>query len=265
MLLAQISDMHVVSPGHRLLERIDTPSYLAQAVLHVNRLSPRPDFVIATGDLVDDGSIDAYQLLRRALDELSMPYAVMPGNHDSRANLRKIFGEQTPFPANGEFLQYVIEDFPLRIIALDTVVEGKEGGLLGAESLAWLAARLSEQAHKPTLIAMHHPPFITGIEEMDAINCGNSGQLGEIVLRHPQIERIVCGHMHRPIIVRWNGTVVCTAPSTAHQVALNLTPGASAAWVAEPPACYLHYWTPQAGLVTHLTYIGDFGGPRNFG
>ena len=98
---------------------------------------------------------------------------------------------------------------------------------------------------------MHHPPFLTGLAEMDAINCDNSAALGAIVAEHPQIERIVCGHVHRPMVIRWNGTVVTTAPATAHQVALNLLDGTPTAWIMEPPACHLHYWRADSGLVTH--------------
>lgn len=263
MLLAQISDMHVVA-GRKLLGRIDTAGCLERAVSHLNRLRPRPDFVLATGDLVDDSSLEAYRLLRRMLDGLTMPYAVMPGNHDDRERLREIFGDQTPFAPDGEFLQFTLEELPLRIIALDTIVPGDEAGVLCAERLAWLAARLAEQPERPTLVAMHHPPFVSGIEAMDSINCANSAALGDVVSRHPNIERIICGHIHRPITVRWSGTVVTSAPSTAHQVFLDLTPEAPVKWIAEPPACHLHYWQPATGLATHLSYIVDFGGPQGF-
>jgi 3',5'-cyclic-AMP phosphodiesterase len=88
--------------------------------------------------------------------------------------------------------------------------------------------------------------------------------MAAVVQRHPQVERVVCGHLHRPIQRRWAGTVVLTAPSTAHQVDLNLHPGASSGFVMEPPACLLHVWTDALGLVTHTSYIGDFGGPQPF-
>ena len=55
MLLAQISDLHVVAKGRKLFDRIDTPAFLARAVAHLNTLEPRPDFVWITGDLVDPG------------------------------------------------------------------------------------------------------------------------------------------------------------------------------------------------------------------
>jgi hypothetical protein len=78
------------------------------------------------------------------------------------------------------------------------------------------------------------------------------------------VERIVCGHLHRPITLRWSGTVVTTAPSTAQQFSLNLQRGAPVKWVLEPPACLLHYWRAETGLVTHTSYIGDFGQAHGF-
>lgn len=259
MLLAQISDLHVTPKGRKLYDRIDTIGFLRAAVQHLNDLRPRPDFVLATGDLVDAGSPPEYEMLRELLAGLAMPYALMPGNHDERGNLRRAFADHAYLPKNGEFLQYTIEDLPLRLIALDTLIPGEGGGRLCAKRLEWLAARLQEQPQRPTLIAMHHPPFEAGIEDMDRLKCENGAALGAIVERHPQVERIVCGHVHRPMSVRWHGTLVTTAPSTAHQVALDFRAGAPAAWVMEPPACHLHYWLPAGGLVTHLSYIGGYG------
>jgi len=259
MLLAQISDLHVTARGKRLFDRVDTPAFLRRAVAHLNALAPRPDFVMVTGDLVDEGSPAEYENLRQILTDLPDPWAVMVGNHDDRASLRQAFADHPYLPRGGEFLQYVIDDLPLLLIALDTLVPGESGGTLCPARLEWLAARLEERPDRPTVIAMHHPPFVTGLTEMDAINCANSAALGAIVAQHPQIERIICGHVHRPMVVRWNGTVVTTAPATAHQVALDLEDGTPTSWIMEPPACHLHYWREDAGLVTHVSYIGDYG------
>jgi 3',5'-cyclic-AMP phosphodiesterase len=264
MLLAQISDLHVTARGQRLFDRIDTPAFLVRAVAHLNGLTPRPDFVWITGDLVDQGSPAEYAHLRDILAGLQMRWAVMPGNHDDRANLRSAFDREVHPSQSGEFLQYVIEDYPLRLIALDTLIPGESGGRLCPARLQWLADRLGERPDRPTVIAMHHPPFLTGLAEMDTINCDNSAALGAIVAEHPQIERIVCGHVHRPMVIRWNGTVVTTAPATAHQVALNLLDGTPTAWIMEPPACHLHYWRADSGLVTHHSYIGDYGAPTPY-
>lgn len=264
MILAQISDLHITPRGRKLYDRIDTIGFLREAVQHLNGLQPRPDFTLVTGDLVDEGSPPEYAMLRELLGGLAMPYAVMPGNHDERGNLRRAFADHGYLPKDGEFIQYTIEDLPLRIIALDTLVPGSAGGRLCLARLEWLAARLQEQPQRPTLIALHHPPFDTGVEGMDELKCANGAALGAIVARHPQVERIVCGHVHRPICVRWHGTVLTTAPGTAHQVALDFRPGRPVAWIMEPPACHLHHWTPETGLVTHVSYIGDHGAATDY-
>jgi len=259
MLLAQISDLHVTAKGTRLFDRVDTAGFLVRAVAHLKSLTPRPDFVWITGDLVDQGSPAEYAHLRELLRPLQIPWALMPGNHDDRAALRQSFADQPYWPKNGEFLHYVLEDMPLRLIALDTLIPGESGGELCPARLDWLSERLEERPDRPTVVAMHHPPFLTGIAEMDTINCANSAALGALVARHPQVERIICGHVHRSMAARWNGTVVTTAPATAHQVALDLREGSPTAWIMEPPACHLHYWRPDTGLVTHTSYIGDYG------
>lgn len=264
MLLAQISDLHLTEKGERLFDRIDTAGFLARAVAHLNALEPPADFVIVTGDLVDRGSIAEYQHLRALLGKLRRPFALMPGNHDDRFNLRRAFADHAYWKGAGEFLQYVIEDLPVRLIALDTVIPGESGGRLCRTRLDWLAARLEEQPKRPTVVAMHHPPFASGLTGMDAIACANSEALGAIVARHPQIERIICGHVHRPMTLRWHGTVVTTAPATAHQVTLDLRDKSPVSWIMEPPACHLHYWRPDSGLVTHQSYIGDHGPPTDY-
>ncbi|MBL8674036.1 MAG: phosphodiesterase, partial [Rhodospirillales bacterium] len=89
-------------------------------------------------------------------------------------------------------------------------------------------------------------------------------RLADIVRRHPNVERALCGHVHRPIQTRWAGTIASTAPSSAHQITLDLDPTARLTYIMEPPAVALHRWDPAGGLASHLSYIGDFGGPRSF-
>jgi len=75
----------------------------------------------------------------------------------------------------------------------------------------------------------------------------------------------VCGHHHRPITVRWAGTIGSVAPSTAHQVTLDLVADDSpSTFTMEPPGFHLHLWSPEAGLVTHGVAIGHYDGPFPF-
>jgi len=220
--------------------------------------------VMASGDLTDCGLVEEYELLRDILKPLAMPVYLIPGNHDRRENMRLVFGGDGYLPMNGEFLHYTIEGHPLRIIALDTVVPGKGHGEMDAPRLAWLKARLDEQPDRPTMIFMHHPPFPTGLQHMDSINCRNAPAMAEILRGRTNIERVACGHHHRAIQIRWAGTVGSVSPSVAHQVVLDLLPHDDATFNMEPPGYHLHLWQPDAGLITHTAFIGHFAGPYPF-
>lgn len=263
MLIAQISDTHLKKQGELLYGRIDTAAYLERAVAHINALDPKPDIVVATGDLVDGGKPEEYLNLKRVIGALSIPVYLIPGNHDDRDSLRTAFPEHSYLPTSG-FLQYVVEELPVRLIALDTLVVGKSHGELCTTRLDWLEARLAE-SEKPTVIIMHHPPFQCGIEAFDnsRLNVG-SERLSELVHHRSNVERVMCGHVHRPIQVRWAATMASIAPSTAHQATLDLRAGSPYSMMMEPPGFALHQWRPGVGLVTHVSYVGDYEGPRPF-
>jgi len=263
MLIAQITDTHIKPEGALAVQRVDTAASLARAVDHILHLETSPDLVFATGDLVDAGSPEEYERLRRLLAPLPMPVYLIPGNHDDRDALAAAFPDHAYLPRGGRFIQYVVEGYPVRLIALDTLVPGQVGGLLCAERLGWLAARLAETPVRSTVIFMHHPPFVTGIARMDAHGLANTGEFAELIGRHRHVQRIVCGHLHRPIQALVGGTLATTAPSTAHQVALDLE-DEPLAFTMEPPACQLHVWSAETGLVTHTSYIGQFDGPYLF-
>lgn len=264
MLLAQFTDMHVKPKGTLTFGHVDTAAHLAACVAHVNALAPRPDAVVITGDLTNDGRPEEYAALRELLAPLTMPYYLIPGNHDQRNHLSAAFSNLPYLTGVTEFVHYVVDAHPVRLIALDTTEPGQPGGRLCGQRLAWLEARLGEAPQKPTIIFMHHPPFATGIEHMDAMALADPAPLAAIVQRFPNVERVLCGHLHRPIQLRWAGTIALTAPATAHQVALGLTPGAPSRWRMEPPAVLLHLWRPDTGVVSHTSYIQDFGPARPF-
>jgi 3',5'-cyclic AMP phosphodiesterase CpdA len=260
MLVAQLSDPHIVAPGLLLYGRVDTAAFFARAVRVVAALQPSPEVVLLTGDLVDKGEPAEYAHLHGLLAPLRMPVFAIPGNHDVRGPFRNAFACGGYLPPDG-FLQYAVEDYPLRLVALDTLIPGQGGGELCDERLAWLERTLAARPETPTLILMHHPPFASGIEFMDRYALVNAAAFGEIVARHPQVERITCGHLHRVIERRFAGTIAGTAPSTAHQFQLNLTPAAPLRLMYEPPGYQLHLWREGDGLVTHTVPLGDWPGP----
>jgi 3',5'-cyclic AMP phosphodiesterase CpdA len=256
MLIAQMTDLHVVARDRLWYGRIPTNAQLAEAVAHVNSLDPRPDAVIATGDLTEHGRAEEYDMLREILADLIPPVFVIPGNHDRREVLLKAFaGESYMPPPDAPFVNYAIDRFPLRLIGLDTTVLEHHHGMMCEERLRWLDHTLSERPERPTLLLMHHPPFRTGVQWMDASGLHGGRRMEQVVRRHRQVVRVACGHVHRPIHVAWGGTVVSTCPSTCHQVALNLTGRNGFELTMEPRAVQLHVWDDSYGLISHLSYV----------
>src|SRR5690606_6226400 len=166
--------------------------------------------------------------------------------------LRTAFSDHDWLQSDSPYLQYVIDTWPLRIIALDTTVRGKGHGKLCEERLAWLSDTLAQAPEQPTVILMHHPPFQTGIRYMDGMGLleGREGLL-EALAPYRNVERILCGHMHRSIFCKFGSTVASTCPGTAHQIVLDLRDQREhLAFNFEPPGFQLHWWGPD-GLVTH--------------
>ena len=256
MIVAQITDLHVVAKDRLCYRKVPTNAQLAQAVAHINSLDPRPDAVIASGDLTDHGRPDEYNLLREILSALIPPVFVIPGNHDRRDALLEAFaGADYLPPPDAPFVHYAIDKYPLRLIGLDTSVPGHHHGMMCEERLRWLDATLSARPDSPTLIFMHHPPFRTGVQWMDASGLHGGRKMEDIVRRHWQVVRVACGHIHRPIHVAWAGTIASTSPSTCHQVPLNLSGGDGFEFTMEPRAVQLHVWDQSYGLISHLSYI----------
>lgn len=258
MLIAQLTDLHIKHAGKLAYDRVDTLPMLEQAVAHLLRLDPQPDIVVLTGDLVDEGSTAEYDRLRRALAPVKRTLYVIPGNHDARATMAQAFADGGYLPQDGGFLHYAVDDHPVRLVGLDTITPGQVGGAMDAERCQWLDRTLAAAPDAPTLVMMHHPPFALGIDHLDRKPLQGAEQFGEVLRRHLQVERVICGHAHRAMALRWNGTTVSVCPSTAHQFALDLRPQSPAEFTLEPPGFQLHHWLPDTGLITHTQQIGDF-------
>ncbi|GAB2950996.1 phosphodiesterase [Hymenobacter coalescens] len=252
MIIAQLSDTHIKDGYEEPAERLQA------AVAHLLHLPAVPDLVLITGDCAEHGTSTEYARFQELLRPLPMPVYVVPGNHDQRAGLQALVGVQGTQALPG-FMQYVVEAGPLRLLGLDTHVPGQDGGTLCAERLRWLDERLTEAPDRPTLIFMHHPPFRTGLAPFDNMGLDTAAEFGAVVSRHPQVERIVAGHVHAAMQRPFHSALAVTCPSTMHQLLADFRQPDRLQVVADAPACLLHTWHPVAGLLTHTSPIT---GPR---
>jgi 3',5'-cyclic-AMP phosphodiesterase len=258
MLIAQISDCHIVEPGSRFADRADSADGLRRAIETIVNLPVAPDLVLLTGDLVNDGTSAQYDRLLELLAEVDIPMLPIPGNHDDRGQLRARFPEVLPSGTADDPLDVVHDIGPIRIVALDTTIPGRNDGDLTDRQLVWLDEQLGRAPDRPTIVAQHHPPISSGMVWMDATSgFAASDREAVVIARHPQVEAVVSGHLHRSLQRRYAGTVSITCPSTAGTLALALRSG-PVEYTSEPTGLLLHHWRAEAGLVSHLVPVGDF-------
>ena len=257
--IIQLTDLHVRPEGMAAYRVCESTMLTERALRAVGRLAP--DAVIITGDLTDCGLAAEYTLLAGMLRRhLHVPVHLIPGNHDRRRAMAALPGVEL----RDGFIHFAVEIGPVRLVMLDTIVPGAGHGSLDGGRLAWLDRTLAERPDMPTMIGMHHPPFVCGIAHMDAINLRDHAEFTAVIGRHPQVRRIVCGHHHRPVVAQVAHAIASISPSVAHQVELDLDPAAPSAFVLEPPAYQIHTWSAAGGFVSHTALVESYPGPFPF-
>ena len=257
MLLAHLSDTHLTTGilAGRPAERCH------QALARVQALDPRPDCVLITGDLADNGEPEEYQAALALLSGLDIPIHIVPGNHDHAPRLLQALagaGYARAAPEEPERCYYRVDYPELRLFCCDSSVPDRHDGELGPVQLAWLDRELGRDPEVPAILAMHHHPVASGIAFMDTIMLSDADDLAAVLLDHPPLTRILTGHLHRPSAAMFAGALVTSAPSTHLQVDLDLGPLPRLAFVDEPAGLLLHRLQGATAL-THLVPAAHSG------
>jgi len=264
MLIAQISDSHLAGSGRKTYGIAPMAKNLKRCIDHINAFEPAVDVVLMTGDLGDSGSAAEMDEAAEMLAKLRCPFFMVPGNHDTRSAMRAAFGKTACPAPSDQFINYVINDFDLRLIGFDSSIPGKPGGEMCDARATWLEQQLATDSNKPTIIFTHHPPVKCSVRESDKDGFIGAAQLASMIDKYDNIERILCGHIHLVTHTRWHGTIVSTAPSMGMQLDFDMTMTRPSMFYLSPPAYLLHHWTPQKNLVTHTITVQDIDGPYLF-
>lgn len=251
-LLAQLTDTHVVDADSDEVLYVDNNERVRIAVESLNAESPALAAVVATGDLTQWGSTAEFDQLVELVAPLRMPFLPLPGNHDHRDRLRSAFPNH-PWvdDDHASWVQFVDG---VRIVGLDTTVPGQPGGLIDDQRATWLSSALADPHDGVTILAMHHPPFETGIGWMDRSGLSGRARLEAVLRDQPHVDRIWCGHLHRPITSVVGGVPAEVGLSTTVHVALDLAPGAVTR-VVRDPAGYRVHMIGDGTIVSHTRYI----------
>jgi 3',5'-cyclic-AMP phosphodiesterase len=247
-LLLQISDTHLGADWRG----VDPEPCLRRVVGAILALPQRPDALLVSGDLTQNGTAEEYARVRELLAPLGLTPHVLPGNHDRRGPLREAFG----LPGIGEEpVSHAVDLGPLRLVCLDSTIPGSDAGSLDGGRAEWLDAALAAEREKPTVLALHHPPFATEMPGFDRIGLAPEGRaaLAEVLGRHPQVVGIVAGHVHRTLVAEVAGRPAITVPSTYLQAVLDFV-SPEIGMSPDPPGFAVHAWRDGA-LVSHVQSV----------
>jgi len=252
VLLAHLSDSHL-STG----PLAGGPAAGLHAALgRLLGLPTRPDAAVITGDLTDHGHPEEYHQLTELLAGIPLPVYLAAGNHDNRGALLDAFAGTVQL-AGGDQAHYAADLPSATLVVLDSLLPGQGAGRLGEDQLAWLDTVLSQRPKTPALVAVHHPPVPVGIPFLDSIRLLDADALAEVVGAHPNVVRVLSGHVHRTITAPFGGTLMTTAPSTYRQSALDLTEPGTMGYLDEPTSFLLHQLTDTTAgaCITHTVPV----------
>ena len=256
VLLGQLTDLHVVTPDTDAELHVDNVARVRAAVRSVVAESPALDAVLLTGDLVNDARPGEYRVLAELLVPIEAPLLAIPGNHDDRDHVRATFPHLDWVDAVHASWVHAVRG--VRVVGLDSTRPGHPGAEVDDERASWLEGVLARPHDGPTVLAMHHPPFETGIAWMDEAGFVGRDRLREVVAAAP-VDRIACGHLHRPIASTFAGVAAQVGVSPVQHVALDLDPGAGVSLVRDPAGYQvlrIERDDHGAEIVVHTRHVG---------
>lgn len=261
--IAQITDLHITSDKDPL-NKERNERRLRETLRAIHALQPRPVAIVATGDLVDRGEPEEYAELKTILSEVEIPLYLGVGNHDLRGPFFDAFPAPMAQRDKHGFAQYAVEFGDLRLVMVDTLDEGKNDGAFCQKRAKWLKDTLNKRKSMATVVAIHHPPIMSGIQWMDPNPQSEWIQrLAGVLKDAKQVRSVICGHMHRAYHGTLAGRVVAVSPATSIQLTLNLSPvdmrkaDGREILVDEPPGFTLLMWD-RGALSTHVCVAGPF-------
>lgn len=263
VLIGQLTDTHVVAAEELEAQLVDNNGRLVAAVESLAAESPSLDAVVVTGDLTDSSKPGAFAFLTDALGALDVPVLPLPGNHDDRLAVRDAFPNAGW--ATGEHLSWVHEIGSVRLIGLDSTRPGFHGAEFDDQRAEFLQSVLAETHEGVTLLAMHHPPFATGVDWMDRSGFVGLDRFTSVLEVHPgTVDKIVCGHLHRSVSSVVGGVPAQVGISTVQHVALDLSASSEPSLIHDPVGYQIHQVVETGGrprVVTHTRFIAEAAEP----
>jgi 3',5'-cyclic-AMP phosphodiesterase len=250
MIIAHISDTHLALDAPDAERRL---SDFASTIADINALDPPPDAIVHSGDIVHNGREDEYAQAVALFAKARAPVYVLPGNKDDRANLRGAFSAGGYFAEGCDFIDYAIEDYPVRLIALDTLSPGNARGDFRREQADNLIKLIDAEPNRPIAVFTHHPPFevTVGPDRFHFETMEGMSRLRDALQRCGRVIAVFSGHVHRAAYGQVAGIPANVVPC----IATTLRKGEYPAPMKSRPIYHLHRFDPAWGFATESRIV----------
>ncbi|MFB6434939.1 MAG: 3',5'-cyclic-AMP phosphodiesterase [Candidatus Malihini olakiniferum] len=210
--ILQITDTHLFAGEQETLLGVNTYRSYHVVLAAIQAQGKDVDLIVATGDLVQDPSQEAYHHFALGIAQLPAPSVWLPGNHDFQPAMVDVLAQAGIAPE-----KHVLLGDAWQIILLDSQVLGMPHGKLSEYQLKWLERTLVDFSDRHTILLLHHHPLASGCTWLDQHSLRNSYHLDVVLVRYPQVKNMLCGHIHQELDLDWNGRRLMATPSTSVQ------------------------------------------------
>lgn len=208
--IIQISDLHLMADPAGALLGVTTQDS-CQAVIDLIKQEEKPDFILLSGDLSQDGSKEAYRRLAEMLGSFQVPVYCIPGNHDDINNMRAVY------PLTPIVLDKQIMAGDWQIILLNSQKAGAVEGYLAASELDFMEHCLQSYPTLHAMVVFHHHPYPVGAAWLDNLGVKNADEFWQRVSSYPMVKAVLCGHVHQESMRVMHGIPAYSPPSTCIQ------------------------------------------------
>lgn len=249
MIIAHISDTHIA---------LDTPDAdrrirdFENTIVDINALDPAPDVIVHSGDIVHNGRPDEYAKAASILKRARAPVYLLPGNKDNRENLRTAFSGQGYLAPDAPFIDYAIEDYPVRLIALDTLSASSNKGEFGPDRLDRMNKLIGADTKKPIAVFTHHPPFevLVGPDRINFVTPEAMSELRAALQQSGRVAAVFSGHVHRAT----SGHVGKIPATVVPCIATTLRKGDFPAGTDARPIYYIYKFNSDSSFTTETRF-----------
>jgi 3',5'-cyclic AMP phosphodiesterase CpdA len=178
---------------------------LDKAIKEINMLDPKPDVIVHSGDLTENGVLPDYELALEKINLFDSKIVIAPGNHDEKNYGQSLFKEMI------SLMDYEVHVGKAAIFVMNSPEPDRDAGRLGRRRQDLLDKKLKilpKDAIKIVVFHHHLIPVPYAGRETNVLE--DAGDILEMILAR-EVNLVLMGHRHVARALKIHNTVLINA------------------------------------------------------